>query len=159
MDIRLANISDCKELSYLKKEVWETTYRGIYSDEVIDNYDYVKREEKFNNLVSSNNQEVYVCSIDNKIVGYMVLGESLHEGLEGYDLTINDLGIEKQYRGMGIGKKFFDIAKSKNKKFFNCCNYYNSNARKFYERMGGKIVKTNMSEDKQYCQVYYVYDK
>lgn len=159
MDIRLANISDCKELSYLKKEVWETTYRGIYSDEVIDNYDYVKREEKFNNLVSSNNQEVYVCSIDNKIVGYMVLGESLHEGLEGYDLTINDLGIEKQYRGMGIGKKFFDIAKSKNKKLFNCCNYYNSNARKFYERMGGKIVKTNMSEDKQYCQVYYVYDK
>jgi len=60
---------------------------------------------------------------------------------------------------MGLGKKFFDIIKSKNKKLFNCCNYYNSNARNFYERMGGKIVKTDMSEDKLYCQVYYVYDK
>lgn len=159
MEIRLANRSESKELSYLKKEIWETTYRGIYEDEVIDNYDYVKREEKFNDLISDDNQEVYVCLEDEKIVGYMILGNPLHGNLEGYDLTINDLGIDKQYRGKGLGKTFIDIAKSKNKKLFNCCNYYNVNARKFYEKMGGKIVKTDMSENKQYCQVYYVYDK
>lgn len=159
MEIRLATKSDSKELSYLKKEVWETTYRGIYDDEVIDNYDYLKREEKFNNLIDDNNQEVYVCVVDSKIVGYIVIGEPLHGELDGYDFIINDLGIDKNYRRMGIGKKFFDIAKSKNRKLFNCCNYYNSNARRFYDKMGGKIVKTDMSEDKRYCQVYYVYDK
>jgi len=84
MEIRLADKNDSKELSYLKKEVWETTYRGIYDDEVIDNYDYVKREEKFNNLIDDDSQEVYVCVVDNKIIGYMVLGSSLHEGLDNY---------------------------------------------------------------------------
>ena len=159
MKFILANKKHSKELSYLKKEVWETTYRGIYPDEVIDNYDYVKREEKFNSLIDDNNQEVYICMIDEKIVGYMVLGSPLHGTLEGYDLTINDLGINKNYRGKGIGKQFIEIAKSKNKKLFNCCNYYNENARKFYEIMGATIVKSEMSDDKQYCQVYYVYDK
>ena len=159
MKIRLANKNEAKQLSYLKKEVWETTYRGIYDDEVIDNYDYIKREEKFNNLIESNNQEVYICIIDKKIVGYMVLGTPLHEGLDGYDLSINDLGIDKQYRGMGIGKQFLNIAKSKNKKLFNSCNYYNENAKKFYEKMGGKIIKSVMEENKRNCQVYFVYDE
>ena len=159
MDFRLANISDSKKLSYLKKEVWETTYRGIYDDEVIDSYDYLKREEKFNRLINDPNQEVYVCLIDNEIVGYMVLGDPLHESLEGYDLTINDLGIAYSYRGKGIGRKFLEIAKSKNKKLFNCCNYYNKNSQKFYEKLNGKIVKTTLEDNKQYCQVYYVYDK
>lgn len=158
MQIVLASIDDSKELSYLKKQVWETTYRGIYDDSKIDNYDYKKREEKFKMLISSSEQEVYVCKDKNKIVGYMVVGKALHENLEGYELTINDLGIEQSYRKQGIGRMFFEIIKSKNKKFFNCCNYYNTNARKFYERMGGTIVKESIDEnDKSHCQVYYVY--
>lgn len=159
MKFVLASRANSKELSYLKKRIWETTYRGIYPDEVIDNYDYVKREEKFNNLIDDVNQEVYICLDDDRIIGYMVLGSPLHGTLDGYNLTINDLGIDKEYRGRGIGKEFIDIAKRKNMKLFNCCNYYNDNAKRFYEKMGGTIVKTEINEDKQYCQVYYVYDK
>ena len=55
MEILLATKEDCKELSYLKKEIWEDTYRGIYDDNYIDNYDYVKREEKFKNLIEIKN--------------------------------------------------------------------------------------------------------
>ena len=46
MEFRLARINDSYDLSYLKKEVWETTYRGIYDDEVIDNYDYAQKVTK-----------------------------------------------------------------------------------------------------------------
>lgn len=158
MQIVLANINDSKSLSYLKKEVWETTYRGIYDDSYIDNYDYKKREEKFKSIIMDEKQEVYVCKDNNKIIGYMVLGEPLHDSLDGYDLCINDLGIDSKCRGQGIGKMFMDIAKGKNKKMFNCCNYYNKNAQKFYERMGGKVVKTSIDENnKALCQLYYVY--
>ena len=38
--IRLATEKDCVELSKLKQRVWNETYRGIYSDEKIDNYDF-----------------------------------------------------------------------------------------------------------------------
>ena len=158
MQIVLANIKDAKALSYLKKEVWETTYRGIYDDSYIDNYDYGKREEKFKNLIVDTTQEVYVCKDNNRIVGYMVLGAPLHESLDGYELCINDLGIDVSYRGQGIGKMFVDIAKEKGKKLFNCCNCYNANAQKFYEKMGGTLIKTSIDEtDKAMCQVYYVY--
>lgn len=158
MEYMLAIENDAKELSYLKKEVWENTYRGIYDDADIDNYDYLKREEKFKRLISDNEQEVYVCKDSNKIVGYMVLGKALHEGLDGYDLTINDLGVSSSYQRMGIGKNFISIAKSKNKKMFNCCNYYNKRAQVFYEKMGGKVVKVEMDDNcKAACQIYYVY--
>lgn len=41
--IRLVNDSDFEE----KHIVWDETYRGIYSDNKIDNYDYKINEEKF----------------------------------------------------------------------------------------------------------------
>lgn len=158
MEIVFAVESDARALSYLKKRVWETTYRGIYSDSHIDNYDYKAREEKFRKLILSNDQEVYVCKVNGEIIGYMVLGLPMHESLDGYDLAINDLGIEAKYRGQGIGKKFLEIAKSKQKKLFNCCNYYNIKAQGFYERMGAIKVKTVINEnDKSLCQIYYVY--
>ena len=158
MQIVLANIKDAKSLSCLKKEIWDTTYRGIYDDSLIDNYDYKQREEKFKKLILDNNQEVYVCKNNNKIIGYMVIGIPLHDSLEGYELAINDFGIDSKYRRQGIGKMFMDLAKGKNKKLFNCCNYYNKKAQSFYQKMGGTIVKTSVDEkDKRKSQVYYVY--
>ena len=40
--IRLAKEEDCNELSKLKHDVWNETYRGIYDDNKIDNFDYKK---------------------------------------------------------------------------------------------------------------------
>ncbi len=158
MEIILASIKDAKNLSYLKKRVWESTYRGIYDDYLIDNYDYEKREEKFKKLILDKNQEIYICKENNGIVGYMILGEPFHNSLEGYDLVINDLAVDINYQGKGIGKKFVDIAKSKNKKLYNCCNYYNKKAQIFYEKMGAKKYKVEMDDyDKAACQIYYVY--
>ena len=48
--IRLARVEDCTELSKLKHDTWNETYRGIYSDEKIDNYDYEKNKKKFIDL-------------------------------------------------------------------------------------------------------------
>jgi hypothetical protein len=46
-NIRLATESDCMELSKLKHKIWNTTYRGIYPDEKIDNFDYEKNKNTF----------------------------------------------------------------------------------------------------------------
>ena len=43
--IRKAKSSDCFDLSLLKREIWETTYRGIYPDSKIDNYNYQENEK------------------------------------------------------------------------------------------------------------------
>ena len=72
MQIVLANLKDARTLSCLKKEVWEDTYRGIYEDNEIDNYDYKERENKFKKLILSRNQEVYVCKDRNKMRLFIV---------------------------------------------------------------------------------------
>ena len=36
--IRLATKEDCEGLAKLKRIVWESTYRGIYPDFKLDNY-------------------------------------------------------------------------------------------------------------------------
>ena len=45
--IRKTTKNDVEELSRLKQIMWMQTYRGIYSDDVIDNFDYEKHKNKF----------------------------------------------------------------------------------------------------------------
>lgn len=49
--IRIANKNDVKNLAVLKQRVWSETYRGIYSDDLIDKFDYEKAEETFLNII------------------------------------------------------------------------------------------------------------
>lgn len=41
-DVRfvLASISDAETFGQLRKQCWQSTYRGIYPDEIIDNFDF-----------------------------------------------------------------------------------------------------------------------
>ena len=41
-EIRLAVLSDARRLAEVKIACWETTYRGIYPDSKLDNYDIEK---------------------------------------------------------------------------------------------------------------------
>lgn len=158
MEIVLAKLEDCKALGVLKKKVLQTTYRGIYKDEDLDNYDCVKREEKLKKYILNNEQKIYVCKDKDEIVGYMIVGTPIYDGLDGYEYCINDLGIKEEYRGKGIGTQFFKKLKDENVRFYNCCNYYNDKAKRFYEKMGGKIAKVEMDEnDKEHCHIYYIY--
>lgn len=50
---RKAVIQDCIELSYLKKEIYENTFRGIYPNKLIDDYDFDANVSKFESFVKS----------------------------------------------------------------------------------------------------------
>ena len=63
----LAELKDCYKLSKLKKEVWCSTYRGIYSNEDLDNYDYKYHEDKFAKKISSGEQ-VYLIINEEKLM-------------------------------------------------------------------------------------------
>ena len=47
-EVRLAVLDDARRLSEVKIACWNTTYRGIYPDDKLDNYDFDKNTEKFN---------------------------------------------------------------------------------------------------------------
>lgn len=161
--IRLAVENDCKELSKLKKLVWETTYRGIYPDEKLDNYDYEKNEETFRKIINNNDIELYVIESNGNIIGYMDYGKP-STPFRDYKQEIGLLYLLKDYQKKGIGKKLFLLAYSKMKNkgynnFFVSCNKYNLQAQKFYESMGGKIVHVDEDAiDKSISKIKYHFD-
>jgi len=53
--ITQANIEMCKELAEIKKQVWETTYRGIYPDFKFDNFNIDIETEKFKTMINNPN--------------------------------------------------------------------------------------------------------
>lgn len=147
--IRLANKCDCEELSKLKHTVWSETYRGIYSDEKIDNYDYKKNEEKFLNILSNPKIKLYVVVDQDKIVGYMDCGMPIRQ-YKNYKQEIGLLYLLKEYQRKGIGKELFQlgvniISQNGYDEFFISCNKYNNNAIEFYKKMGGII--DNIDDD------------
>jgi len=160
--IREANENDCKELSHIKHTVWETTYRGIYSDEKIDNYNYEEQANKFRKLINNTNIKLYVVEYNKKIIGYMSCGKPIRQ-YKNYEQEIGLLYILKEFQGKGLGKKLFNIAYNDIKlkgvtEFYIACNKYNINAQRFYQKMGGIISSIDEDHiDKSYPQIYFIY--
>lgn len=161
--IRLATNDDIKKLAVLKQQVWNETYRGIYSDETIDNFDYEKAERSFHNIINNDKISLYVVESNEELVGYMDVGTPIREFAD-YEQEIGLLYLIHNFQRRGIGKKLFNLGyneiKNNNyKKFFISCNKYNINARKFYEKMGGHLIAEDEDNDnKRDVQVKYHYE-
>lgn len=155
---RKATIKDCYSIAKLKGEIWDTTYRGIYSDALIDNYDITKNKLIFEGIVSNPNYSLYVAMDNQIIIGFMSCGEPYRPFLK-YKKEIGLLYILKEYQRKGIGKMLFLIAKdivrkSENDEFFVSVNKYNTNAIQFYIAIGGTIISIDEDkEDKRETQV------
>ncbi len=162
-NIRLATLNDARKLAEVKIACWETTYRGIYPDEKLDNYDFDKNTETFKAIISREDIDLYVVEVNDEIVGYMSCGVPVRSYAD-YEQEIGLLYVLKDYRRLGIGKTFFELASQMIKikgydSFFISCNKYNEPAKRFYEAMGGVIVHSDEdNEDKSIPQVKFHYD-
>lgn len=141
---RKAVLEDSLELSILKGQVWNTTYKGIYPDEKLTGYDVAKNEIIFQNIVNNPDIELYVALDRNKLVGLMTCGKPYRPFMD-FQQEIGLLYILKDYQRQGIGKVFFEIARKQVKEkgyteFFLSVNSRNFDAQRFYEAMGGTIV-------------------
>lgn len=161
--IRIATKEDVKNLAILKRKVWDETYRGIYSDDIIDKFDYEEAEETFFNIINNNKISLYVVESNDELVGYMDVGIPLRK-FGNYEQEIGLLYLRKDFQQKGIGRKLFTLGykEIENKgynRFFISCNKYNINARKFYEKMGGQLIAEDEDNDnKRIVQVKYHYD-
>ncbi len=161
--IRLANKNDINNLAILKQKVWDETYRGIYDDDIIDNFDYEKEKKVFQSILENENILLYVVESNDTLVGFMDVGEPVRK-FKDYKQEIGLLYLTKDFQKMGIGRKLFNLGYDKIKSngydsFFISCNKYNTNARQFYEKMGGKLITVDEDNaNKRSVQVKYHYD-
>lgn len=106
--IRLANKKDIRILAILRQRIWNETFRGIYSDDIIDNYDYEEAEKYFLNIINNNKISLYVVESNNELVAYMDVGEPIRK-FDNYEQEIGLLYIRKDFQAKGIGKELFTL--------------------------------------------------
>lgn len=101
--------------------------------------------EELQNDYNNNQFSCLVAEVDNKIVG-VALYYNRYSTWKGKTIHLEDLIVNDKYRGNGIGKgllkKVVEKAKAENLRRVEWCVLdWNTNAIKFYESVGGEILK------------------
>ena len=138
MNFRLANINDCDQLDNLLTKLIEDERKydkSIEKDFKVSNF--------YKNCIIKNNNLIYLCEVDNSIVGYIYLI------IDKDKAKIDALYVEEEYRNRGIASKLLDYAithfKKNNIKEVEI-NVLSNNiaAKKLYEKKGFYTFKETM---------------
>ena len=138
-----ATAADALTIVGLRRRIWDTTYRGIYPDSMIDDFDWAWHKEKELSRIHLPAYSVYLIRKDGRDIGYL----TMHKADE---IVLQSLYILSEYQRQGIGRAAFDFIKAycreHGAKFFTChCVPENLNARAFYEKMGGEVIRTDLA--------------
>ncbi len=158
-----AGFEDLPMLAATRQKVWDSTYRGIYPDEAIDQFDMNWHIARDRGRMMDKNQEFYLVMDGEACVGYFYYGTP-HVKLKDYTFCLNALYFLPEYRGKGLGTLVFEhvrgVCKARGiRKFFNGCNLHNLPAQAFYRKMGGKVdVIDGGHENRAHDQMYFEYD-
>ena len=162
--IRKKERRDCKDIAHFVTIAWNETYRGIVSDEFLNNL-YNNEEERTQNSYNSFNEKdnhQYVLEVDDKVVGFINVGPSDETDYDNCG-EIHALYIINGYKGYGCGKKLIEAGISElkemgyDKMIIGCLDGNPTN--KFYQHIGGKLIKTRVFKKLQLPENVYYYEK
>jgi GNAT superfamily N-acetyltransferase len=144
---RLAEYKDCLDMAIVKKQIWNTTYRGIYPNESLDNFDIDRNVSTFEKIIDNPDIKLFVVLDRDKVIGFMDIGKPFRQYMN-YNQELGLLYILKEYQRRGLGKLLMNVARETVKsngynEFLVSCNVSNVNGQKFYEAMDGVIINSN----------------
>ncbi len=142
IECRLATAADARLLASTRHAVWLETYRGIYPDEMLDNYDLEAFARRDAQRIADPRHRYYLFLEGAECVGYFSYGPYNFGSYKDFTLCLNNLYIRSGYRGRGLGRTAFlhlrKYCEARGiRKFFCGCNAHNLNAVSFYRHMGG----------------------
>jgi ribosomal protein S18 acetylase RimI-like enzyme len=169
--IRKTTIADIDQTVRLGNKVWRAAYAHIMSPEVFDARD-AKADEKIKQAkeigVNMSGRIDYVAVDGNKVVAFAIgTTESGYENYKGH-ADLMAIYINPEYQRFGLGRKLFDKVVAFFKK--EGCKMMvigvlkeNTQARKAYEKWGGKLdaYETQWKEKVtglSFPEVFYTYN-
>lgn len=140
--IRKAIIEDAFDIAKISKDSWQITYKGIMPDEFLNSLEILKIAKQKEELLKNPEINTYVYE-ENEILGFVTFSESEENKNIG---EIYAIYLKPNKKRMGIGSKLFNYAKGVlkekgYKQMIIWCAKENKPSIKFYEKMGGKIIK------------------
>lgn len=162
VEFYVAEQEDAPMLARTRQKVWNATYRGIYPDEMIDQYDLALFTERDRKRISNPGNKVWLAMDEGSCVGYLVVGSCGFGSYKDFDFCLNSLYLLPPYQKIGLGKRAFELTVAECCRrgfdsFFCSCNPHNHNAMGFYAHMGGVLGKLvldheNRAEDMAYFE-------
>ena len=157
MVIREAEREDVRQIAEILVEDWKMAYRGIIDSAFLDS---MSVEERYQRELQRYRQ--YRVAVDGaEVLGFTWNGMS---GDDPADCEIIALYVRYAGRKSGTGRALFqdsmEIFRAAGRKTMVIwCLSENHEARKFYERMGGKLHRTGTHRwgDRDYDMVSYLY--
>ena len=158
MIVRKAEKEDVRQIAEILVEDWQKAYRGIMDSDFLDSMNVDQRYE-----IEVKRYEKYVVAAKgSEILGYAWL-ETADDGES--DCEIIALYVRYSARKNGIGKCLFQYAEryfreAGKQKMIIWCLKDNDEARKFYEKAGGKEYRTGYHNwgGREYEMISYLYD-
>ena len=155
--IRQATEEDALQIAEILVEDWQTAYRGIIDSAYLDAMDM---EERYRREVQR--VRIYtVAAAGKEILGFAWDGAGDEEAA---DCEIVALYVRYGRRKSGIGRMLFQHSVERfraegRKRMIVWCLRENAEARRFYERMGGRVYKagTHRWGDRDYDMISYLY--
>ena len=92
-----AGKDDALSIIGLRHKIWSTTYRGIYPDHMIDDFDWAWHEEKELSRINDPAYSVYLIQKDGQNIGYLTIHQA-------NVITLQSLYIVSEYQRQGVGR-------------------------------------------------------
>jgi len=141
--IRTATLGDAAEIARVQTQSWQTSYRGILPDQILDTMDTARRATLRREILSDGDALNLVAydTTFNDLVGFCNAGKSRREGPRVGELY--EIYIVDRAKRFGLGRELFESTAS-------WCRTHgmtsliiwvleqNHHARRFYEAMGGR---------------------
>lgn len=104
--IRKAVLEDASAIATVHVAAWKETYRGIVSDEVLNNLSIQRRTDQWLNSLSDGTHayhRAFVAEVDNQVVGFASYGRPQVKDVN-FDGELFAIYILKAAHKMGIGR-------------------------------------------------------
>ena len=149
--IRPADDDDVTGLTHVHISSWQTSYRGMVPDEMLDTQSVERREGYWRQVIGGEGISQFVLVAQTEqgdIAGFVSGGKSRLETLP-FDGELYAIYLLESYKRQGIGERLFRAAleKLKTDGYRSMMLWVladNIPARRFYEKMGGKSVTEQM---------------
>lgn len=162
--VRKVKYEDIEQIVDINMKDWKKEYRGIIDDEILDNLNRNEKIKKWREHYTVGN--VIVAEENGVVLGYCKYDDNVVSKNTDIDSEIIAIYVDCDKLGRGVGRKLVEYVmndlRNKNKsKMIIWCLEKNENARKFYEKMGGKLItdeKYFKKNGKRYKEVGYIYN-
>lgn len=150
MRIRKADVSDSAAIAKVQLDSWRSAFAGMLPDDYLAHFTYEEREQDWQELFAESDDFVYVAENDvGEVVGFACTRPETDPDA-AYQAELTSLHLLPAYRGQGIGQQLFEavVAHLRRQGVGSMWLWVlaQNRARRFYERLGGRLVDEQVKE-------------